>query len=146
MGKTLEKKNVLKKVGTLILAFMMLIAMGSVSLARWSFLYMCSSDLADASTLFSKKLSFYADVEVYDGNYCGIEAQLEKSTDGGETWTQVKDKYWNVYEKDTFTYIDETFKVNGAGKYRCLVIHIAYTDTGLEIESEPFYTNTVTLY
>ena len=52
----------------------------------------------------------------------------------------------DVYEEKTFAYIDETFKVSGAGKYRCLVMHIAYTDAGLEIEAEPFYTNIVTLY
>lgn len=146
MEKQMEKKKVVKRVGTLILAFMMLLAMGSVSLARWSFLHACSNNLEDKSTLFTKKLGFYADVDVYEGNCCGIEAQLQKSTDGGETWTDVKDKYWNVYEEDTFTYIDETFKVSGAGKYRCLVIYLAYTETGLEIESEPFYTNIVTLY
>lgn len=146
MEKQMEKKNVVKKVGTLILAFMMLLAMGSVSLARWSYLHACSSDLEDKSTLFSRKLELYADVEVYDGNYCGIEAQLQKSTDGGETWEDVDGKCWDVYEEKTFAYIDETFKVSGAGKYRCLVMHIAYTDAGLEIEAEPFYTNTVTLY
>lgn len=146
MEKQMEKKKVVKRVGTLILAFMMLLAMGSVSLARWSYLHVCSSDLEDKSTLFSRKLEFYADVDVYEGNYCGIEAQLQKSTDGGETWTDVKDKYWNVYEEDTYTCIDETFSVSGAGKYRCLVMYIAYTNTGFEIESEPFYTKIVTLY
>lgn len=146
MEKQMEKKNVVKKVGTLILAFMMLLAMGTVSLARWDFIRICSNELEDASTLLSKKLRVYADIDVYDDNYSGIEIQLQKSTDGGETWNNVKDKYWSVYTEDTFSYIDETFKVSGAGKYRCLVVYIAYTNTGLEIESEPFYTNIVTLY
>ncbi len=146
MEKQMEKKNVVKKLGTLILAFMMLLAMGTVSLARWTCIRDCTNDLSDESTWLTKKLKFYADMDVYSGNYCGIEAQLQKSTDGGETWEDVDGKCWDVYEEDTFAYIEETFKVSGAGKYRCVVVYSAYTEKGMQMEAEIFYTNIVTLY
>lgn len=138
------RTNVAKKVTSLVLLFTLLM-IATVSFARWSCIYECENSLLDGSTWFSKKLDFFADMTAYDEYYCGIEAQLQKLDDDGETWVNVNDKYFEVYAEDWYCNIEETIKVK-AGTYRFEIVNNAYAKNGALLESAFTHTRTVTVY
>ena len=138
------RTNVAKKVTSLILLFALL-TVASISFARWSCIYECENSLLDASTWLSKKLDFYADMTTYEDYYCGLEAQLQKLGDDGETWNNVNDKYYEVFAEEDFCKIEETVRVS-AGTYRFEIVNNAYATNGALLESAFTYTKTVTVY
>ncbi len=139
------KANVAKKVVSLVLLFtMLMIATVSFCSVQWTYIYECENALEDVSTWLTKKLDFYADMTVYDG-YCGIEAQLQKLGDDGETWNNVDDKFYDVYAENDFCKIEEIVKVK-AGTYRFEILNTAYETNGMALESDVTYTRTITVY
>ena len=138
------RTNVAKKVTSLILLFALLMV-ASVSFARWTCIYECENLLTDESTWFTKKLDLYADMTTYDGYYAGIEAQLQKLDDDGETWNNVDDKYYEAFAEDEVCIMEETIKVK-AGTYRFEIVNNAYAKNGALLESAFTHTRTVTVY
>lgn len=140
-------KNVVKKVATFVLVITLLtIATVSFASLQWTCIYECENSLTDASTLFTKKLDFYADMTTYSGYYSGLEAQLQKLSDDGTQWNNVDDKFYESYAEGDFCYIDEIVKVGKAGSYRFEILNTAYSTTGAALESEVTHTKTVTIY
>lgn len=141
------KANVAKKVAGLVLLFtLLMIATVSFCSMQWTYIYECENSLEDVSTWLTKKLDFYADMTTYDDGYCGIEAQLQKLGDDGETWSNVDDKFYEVYAEGHFGSIDTIVKVGKAGTYRFEILNTAYASNGMALESAVTYTRTVTIY
>ena len=141
------KANVAKKVAGLVLLFtLLMIATVSFCSMQWTYIYECENSLEDVSTWLTKKLDFYADMTTYDDGYCGIEAQLQKLGDDGETWSNVDDKFYEVYTEGHFANIDTIVKVGKAGTYRFEILNTAYASNGMALESAVSYTRTITIY
>lgn len=141
------KANVAKKVAGLVLLFtLLMIATVSFCSMQWTYIYECENSLEDVSTWLTKKLDFYVDMTTYDDGYCGIEAQLQKLGDDGETWSNVDDKFYEVYAEGHFGSIDTIVKVGKAGTYRFEILNTAYASNGMALESAVTYTRTVTIY
>ena len=93
----------------------------------------------------SRALALYADVEVYDGYYAGIEAQLQKYNFSTEKWENVEDEYWDYADEDTICILDETYISVSSGTYRVSLSFIAYTTSWFISESFNCYTDQVTI-
>ena len=143
-------KNAFRKFVSFILVITMLIVPNVVFAAenttiqpRWSCIHECANSLDRVGS--SRALALYADVEVYDGYYAGIEAQLQKYNFSTEKWENVEDEYWDYADEDTICILDETYISVSSGTYRVSLSFIAYTTSWFISESFNCYTDQVTI-
>ncbi len=110
---------------------------------RWSCLFVCDS-LIDYASDISPGLLIVGSTETYSGYYAEVDVQLQRYTTSG-IWMNVPTYNWVDYQEDTFAEISEDNVSVSSGTYRCSLIHTAYTKSGIEIESEAFYSDEITV-
>ncbi len=143
-------KNAFGKFVSFILLVTMLIVPNIVLAAentsiqpRWSCIRECAHSLDRVGN--DRALALCTDLEVYDGYYAGIEAQLQKYNFSTEKWENVQGKYWDYASEDTFCYIDETYISVSSGTYRFVLSFNAYSTSWFILESFECYTDQVTI-
>ena len=143
-------KNTLRKLVSFMLVIMMLIVPHVVFAAkntyvqpRWSCIYECANSLDRVAG--SRALALCADVEVYDGYYAGIVAQLQKYNSSTGRWEDVSNRYWDYADEDGLCVLDETYIGVSAGTYRASLEFIAYSTSWFILETFTCYTDQVTI-
>lgn len=145
------KINVAKNVLSFVLLITILMV-STVSFAagpntdniQWSYISAIENYLDNASTLFTRKLELYAATDTYIGYYSSVTAQLQKKN--GSTWEDVTGYFYSDYEEDSGASIYEP-SITGlsSGTYRFKLVHRAYTDEWLRLETVNAHTNEVTI-
>lgn len=143
-------KTAVRKLVSFILIVTMLIVPNVVFAAentsiqpRWTCIRECANSLDRVAG--SRALALYADVEVYDGYYAGILAQLQKYNFSTEKWENVSNKFWDYAAEDTFCVLDATYIPVSSGTYRFNLSFVAYSTSWFELESFECYTDQVTV-
>jgi hypothetical protein len=110
---------------------------------RWSYIYDCAHSLERVGS--SSALALYADVQVFDGYYAAVEAQLQKYNSSTGKWNNVSGKFWDIASESDFCYVDEPRISVSSGTYRFDLTFVAYNTSWFELEHFSCYTDQVTI-
>ncbi len=109
---------------------------------RWSYLWICENNIDYANDI-SKGLWIYGSTQAYYDYYAEVEIQLQKYTSG--VWVDVPTYYWRAYPEDSYAEIEEDNISVSSGVYRCSLVHTAYTQSGVPLESDGFKSLEITI-
>lgn len=115
----------------------------SVIQPRWSYLLFCDNWLDYASDI-SRGILVYGSTDVYEG-HSSVDIQLQKWNSSTGRWANVSGKSWFDYSTSGYSEICVDNVSVSAGIYRLSMLHTAYDEDGMEVESFAANSNEITV-